>query len=76
MPAEVSIPLIVLPLIAFVLSLVTLVVLLVLSTGVLLAGTLSPAPPCAGLRFIQEPLIPLYGLTMPCGSRRYPDGCC
>lgn len=62
--SKASIPLVVLPLIAFVLSVATFVIMLLLSTAVLLANGMSPAPLWAELRFLQEPVIMLYGLTV------------
>lgn len=62
--AKASIPLVALPLIAFVLSVTTVVILLVLSTAVLLANGLSPDTLWADARFFQKPLIMLYGLTV------------
>jgi ABC-2 type transport system permease protein len=62
--SKASIPLVVLPLIAFVLSVATLFIMLFLSTAVLLATGLSPARLWTELRFVQEPLIMLYGLAV------------
>jgi len=62
--SKASIPLVVLPLIAFVLSMATVVILLFLSTAVLLANGVSPARLWGELRFVQEPVIMLYGLTV------------
>jgi ABC-2 type transport system permease protein len=62
--SKASIPLVVLPLIAFVLSVATLVIMLLLSTVVLLANGVSPATLWAEVRFFQEPLIMLYGLAV------------
>jgi len=62
--SKASIPLVVLPLVGFVLSVATLVLLLLLGTLVLLANGVSPAGLWAGVRFFQEPLIMLYGLTV------------
>jgi ABC-2 type transport system permease protein len=62
--SKASIPLVVLPLIALALSVVTVFTLLLLSTAVLLGNGLSPATLWAELRFIQEPLVMLYGLTV------------
>jgi ABC-2 type transport system permease protein len=62
--SKASIPLVVLPLIAFVLSVATVFILLFLSTAVLLANGVSPARLWAEVRFVQEPLIMLYGLTV------------
>ncbi len=62
--SKASIPLVVLPLIAFVLSVATLVIMLFLSTAVLLLNGLSPVRLWSELRFVQEPVIMLYGLTV------------
>jgi ABC-2 type transport system permease protein len=62
--SKAAIPLVALPLIAFVLGLATQVLLLLLSTVVLLASGVSPAALWAELRFFQEPLVMLYGLTV------------
>jgi len=62
--SKASIPLVVLPLIAFVLSVATLGIMLVLGTAILLASGLSPATLWAKVHFFQEPLIMIYGLTV------------
>ncbi|MCU1348121.1 MAG: hypothetical protein JWO56_1151 [Acidobacteria bacterium] len=62
--SKASIPLVVLPLIAFVLSVVTQFLLLQLSTMVLLGHGLSPAPLWAEVRFFEGLLVMLYGLTV------------
>ncbi len=62
--SKASIPLVVLPLIAFVLSVATLGIMLVLGTAILLASGLSPATLWAEVHFFQEPLIMIYGLTV------------
>jgi len=62
--SKASIPLVVLPLIAFALSLATLAVMLFVSTAVLLANGMSPAALWAEVGLAQEPLIMLYGLTV------------
>jgi len=62
--SKASIPLVVLPLIGFVLSVATFFILLVLSTAVLLANGMSPARLWAEVQFVQEPLIMFYGLTV------------
>jgi ABC-2 type transport system permease protein len=62
--SKASIPLVVLPLIGFVLSVATLVFLLLLSAAVLLANGMSPTRLWAEVRIFQEPLIMLYGLTV------------
>ena len=61
--SKASIPVVVLPLIAFVLSLATLVILLLLGTAVLLATGVSPGPLWAEVPFVQLPVTMLYGLT-------------
>jgi ABC-2 type transport system permease protein len=62
--SKASIPLVVLPLVALVLSLATQVMLLPPSIAVLMANGVSPARLWAQLRFFQEPLVMLYGLTV------------
>ena len=62
--SKASIPLVVLPLVAFVLSVATFVALLLVSTAVLLANGVSPVTLWAEVRFVQEPLVMLYGLTV------------
>lgn len=62
--AKASIPLLVLPSIAYVLSVATFASLLVLSTAVLLASGTSPAPLWAAVRVFQEPVVMLYGLAV------------
>ncbi|HEX9943060.1 MAG TPA: ABC transporter permease [Thermoanaerobaculia bacterium] len=62
--AKASIPLVVLPLIGFVLSVATVVIMLLVSTAVLLANGMSPAPLWAEVRLFQQPLVMLYGLTV------------
>ncbi|HXU34733.1 MAG TPA: ABC transporter permease [Thermoanaerobaculia bacterium] len=62
--SKASIPLGVLPGIAFALSLVTFFTLLLLSTLVLLGNGISPARLWTEVRFVQEPLIMIYGLTV------------
>lgn len=62
--AKASVPLAVLPLYAFVLSLATFALILLLSTVVLLANGLSPAPLWLEARFFAQPLIMAYGLTV------------
>jgi len=62
--SKASIPLVVLPLVAFVLSVATFVALLFVSTAVLLANGVSPVTLWAEVRFVQEPLVMLYGLTV------------
>jgi ABC-2 type transport system permease protein len=62
--SKASIPLVVLPLIGFVLSVATLVIMLPVSTAVLLANGVSPGKLWAEVRFVQQPLVMLYGLTV------------
>ena len=62
--SKATIPLLVLPLIAFALSVVTQVILLMLSTMVLLGSGLSPATLWGEVGFFQGLLIMLYGLTV------------
>jgi ABC-2 type transport system permease protein len=62
--SKAAIPLVVLPVIGFVLGLATQVFTLLWSTAVLLGSRLSPATLWAEVRFIQDPLITLYGLTV------------
>lgn len=61
--AKAAIPLVVLPLLGFVLSMVALAVLLVLSTLVLLANGLGAATVWSEVRLVQQPLVMIYGLT-------------
>lgn len=62
--AKTSIPLVILPVIAFVLSVVTFIVLLIAGTVILLLSQMSPVPLWNELRFVQEPVIMLYGLAV------------
>lgn len=62
--SKATIPLVVLPLIALVLSVATQLILLLLSTVVLLGSGVSPATLWAEFRFFQGPLVKLYGLTV------------
>lgn len=62
--SKATIPLVVLPLIAFVLSVVTQLIMLWVSTAVLLANNLSPSRLFAEFHFFQELLIMIYGLTV------------
>ncbi len=62
--SKATIPLVVLPLIGFVLSLATFFFMLFLSTAVLLANGISPARLWAEVRVLQEPVIMAYGLTV------------
>lgn len=62
--AKALVPLAVLPLIAFVLSLATVVVLLLLGTAIVAANGVSPATLWREVRFLEEPPIMLYGLAV------------
>ena len=62
--SKASIPLVALPLIAFVLSVVTQAVMLLVSTAVLLGSGMSPAPLWTEFEFFLGPLVMLYGLTV------------
>ncbi len=62
--AKATVPLVVLPLVAFALSVVTWGVLLFLGSAILAANGVSSAPIWAGVRLFQEPAIMLYGLTV------------
>jgi len=62
--SKAAIPLVVLPLLAYALSVIVQVVLLQLNTLVLLGGGMSPAPLWGEVRFFQNLLIMAYGLTV------------
>lgn len=62
--SKASIPIVVLPVIAFVLSAATLLALLMAGTAILLLSGMSPATLWSELRFFQEPVIMVYGLTV------------
>jgi ABC-2 type transport system permease protein len=62
--SKATVPLVVLPLIAYALSIVTQLILLMLSNMVLFAHGMSPATLWAEVRFFQGLLIMLYGLTV------------
>jgi len=62
--SKASIPLLVLPLIAFALSVITQLIMLFASTAVLIINGVSPAALFAEFRFFQGPLVMLYGLTV------------
>jgi ABC-2 type transport system permease protein len=62
--SKASIPLIVLPIIAFALSVVTQIILLTLSTMVLMGSGVSPATLWTEIRFFEGLLIMIYGLTV------------
>jgi len=60
--SKVAIPLVVLPLIGFALTLATQLILLLWSTVVLIGSGMSPAPLWAELRLIEMPVTMLYGI--------------
>ncbi len=62
--SKACIPIAVLPLFAFVLSVTVFFLLLGWGTLVLVVKGVSPAPLWAEVRFVQEPLIMLYGLVV------------
>ena len=62
--SKASIPFVVLPLIGLTLGLVAQYVLLLASTAVLAGSGVSPARLWAEFRFLQDPLVSLYGLTV------------
>jgi ABC-2 type transport system permease protein len=62
--SKASIPLVVLPLFAFALSVVTQRLMLLQATAILMANDMSPAPVWAEFRFFQGSLVMLYGLTV------------
>jgi ABC-2 type transport system permease protein len=62
--SKASIPLVVLPLFAFALALVTQRLMMLQATAVLLASDMSAAPLWKEFRFFQESLIMIYGLTV------------
>ena len=62
--SKASIPLVVLPLFAFALALVTQRFMMLQATAVLLANDMSAAPLWKEFRFFQELVIMLYGLTV------------
>ncbi len=62
--SKASVPLVVLPLVAFALSVATVSIMLLLSTVVLLVNGMNPGALWSEYRFLQEPLIMLYGLTV------------
>ncbi len=61
--AKMAVPLVVLPLIAFVLSLVTVIILLFVGTLSMVATGKNPGPVWADVLFVQ-PIIMFYGLTV------------
>jgi ABC-2 type transport system permease protein len=62
--SKASIPFVVLPLLAFALSVATQAIMLLASTVVLRGSGVSPAPLWTEFRFFQVPLVMLYGLTV------------
>jgi ABC-2 type transport system permease protein len=62
--SKVTIPLVVLPLLAFAIIVPTQLIMLLLSTAVLLASGLTAATPWTRFPLFQESLILLYGLTV------------
>lgn len=62
--SKASIPLVVLPLIGFTLSVAAQIIMLVVSTAVLLVNGLTPLPLWAEVRFFEGLPIMLYGLTV------------
>jgi ABC-2 type transport system permease protein len=62
--SKASIPLVVLPLFAFALALVTQRLMMLQATAVLLADGMSAAPLWKEFRFFQESLVMLYGLAV------------
>ena len=62
--SKAAVAMIVLPLIAFILGLFALYAVLFLSTGVLIVSGTSPLVLWREVRFVQEPLIMIYGLTV------------
>lgn len=62
--SKLSIPLVVLPLLAFALSLVTQRLMMLQATAVLVANDMSAAPLWKEFRFFPETLIMLYGLAV------------
>jgi ABC-2 type transport system permease protein len=62
--SKASIPLVVLPLFAFALSVATQRLMLLQATAILLGNGMSPAPLWAEFRFFQGSLVMIYGLTV------------
>lgn len=62
--AKAAVPLVVLPLIAFLLSVVTFGLLLLVGSVAFLVQGASPATLWTEVRFLQEPVVMLYGLTV------------
>ncbi len=61
--AKAAIPMMVLPLIAWVLGVIVFFILLFLSTAILLGNGMSPAILWREVEFVEEPLVMIYGLT-------------
>lgn len=62
--SKLSIPLALLPLLGFVLSVLTIGILMMAGTVVLVASGVGPSRLWAGFRFFQEPVIMFYGLAV------------
>jgi ABC-2 type transport system permease protein len=62
--SKASIPLVVLPLIGFALSVMAQLIMLMQSTTVLLMRGMSPAPIWTEFQFFEGPLVMIYGLTV------------
>lgn len=62
--SKAAIPLVVLPLIAFALSVASFFVLLLACSAILLGNGMSPALIWQEVRFLQEPLVMFYGLAV------------
>ncbi len=62
--SKAAIPMVVLPLIAWVLGVITIFILLFLSSTILLGNGMNPAILWREVQFFEEPLVMLYGLTV------------
>jgi ABC-2 type transport system permease protein len=62
--SKASIPLVVLPLVGLGLGMATQLILLLLGTAILLGSGVSPAALWAEWRFVQQPLVMVYGLAV------------
>jgi ABC-2 type transport system permease protein len=62
--AKASIPLVVLPAIALVLSMFAQITVLLVSSAVLVANGMSPAAMWSEIHFLQDPLVMIYGMTV------------
>jgi len=62
--AKASVPIVLLPAYAFLLSLATLALMLIAQCVILIGHGISPAPLFTELPFLQQPLIMIYGLTV------------